>query len=397
MQSAALVHYDFNFDGVTLRMKGRTKLALLRPPKKADRAEFIREIEADKGRDLRDFLLGKPRAADLNLRRSSGGWLLEFEQVERLDELPGAVPPGAVPASPGPFTGAIDGYSLTRPAVDEQEVFSTASEFKGLIQALAGIRVYRDGFGVRVRDDWLQLGRTWSTGTSWYGLKPQSSLGYVAISARDNAQLVETTDREGFKETQALINLRLLMKRFLKFSEDVQGFIGRETAEFKDQLDTEPPEEDHDDAVVQMEAALERGRTYAMEVGKSRETLVKAVVNATDLADDLDDEDPLSLEVKKIVGAVARNVTAANVLLEQLSRTPRNCLGTPEWDEISRPATSRWSSNSTWRTRPSAWVSPQSLSRMKSEHRGPTCSTDLAAEDLPEAVRFSGPPNTGVR
>ncbi len=318
MRNAALVHYDFDFDGSTLEMKGRMKLALLRPPKKADRAEFIGDIEADKGRELRDFLLGKPQASDFNLRRATGGWFLEFDQTVRLDELPGAVPPGVVPASPGPFAGEIDGYSLARPAVDEQEVFSTASEFKGLIQALAGIRVYRDGFGVRVGDDWLQLGRSWSTGTSWYGLKPQSSLGYVSISARDNAQLVETTDREGFKETYAFVNLRILMKRFLKFAEDVQGFIGRQTVEFKDQLNNEPPDEDLDDAVAELEAALERGRAYAMDVGATRKTLVQAVVKATDLADNFDEDDPVSIEVKEVVGAVARNVTAANVLLEEL-------------------------------------------------------------------------------
>jgi signal transduction histidine kinase len=318
MRNASLVHYDFNFDGTTLEMQGRMKLALLRPPKKADRSEFIREIEADRGRELRDFLLSKPQAADFNLRRSTGGWFLEFDQTVRLDELPGVVPPGAVPASPGPFAGEIDGYSLARPAVDEQEVFSTASEFKGLIQALAGIRVYRNGFGVRVGDDWLQLGRSWSTGTSWYGLKPQSSLGYVSISARDNAQLVETTDREGFKETAAFVNLRILMKRFIKFSEDLQGFIGRQTVEFKDQLAHEPDDESLDDAVANLEAALDRGRAYAMEVGATRETLAQAVVKATDLADDLDDEDPVSIEVREVVGAVTRNVTAANVLLEQL-------------------------------------------------------------------------------
>ena len=318
MRNGALVHYDFSFDGITLRVKGKLKLALLRPPNRAERREFVREIEADRGRALRDHLLSRPQASDFNLRRSTGGWFLEFERVERLDEIPKAVPAGSTPASPGPFSGQIDGFSLARTAVEEQEVFSTASEFKGLIQALAGIRVFRDGFGVRVGDDWLQLGRSWSTGTSWYGLKPQSSLGYVSISARDNAQLVETTDREGFKETPAFINLRLLMKRFLKFSEDVQGFIGRQTSIFKDLADPEIAEDDLETAVAHLEAALERGRTYATAVGSTRTTLLETAVTANDLADELDSDDLGSDDVREVIRAVARNVTAANVLFQQL-------------------------------------------------------------------------------
>lgn len=320
MRRAALVHYDFNFDGDRLTMKGRLRLSQLRPPVKAERAEFIREVESDGGRALRDYLLSKPNARDLNLRRGTRGWFLEYERTVRLDEVPQLALSDGEPVSPGPFNGEIDGYSLSRPAVDEQEVFSTNSEFKGLIQALAGIRVYRDGFGVRVGDDWLQLGRGWSSASSFYGLKPQTSLGYLAISARDNAQLVETTDREGFKETAAFQNLRRLMKQFIQFSDDAQSFIGRQTHEFRNELEVEYEDEDLDQAVTELEDALNRGRTYAMETSSVRQALVTASVEATALADELDTDDPASSEVIPIIEGLVKNVAAVTVLLEQLER-----------------------------------------------------------------------------
>ena len=40
------------------------------------------------------------------------------------------------------------------------------SQYRDLVRDLAGIRVYRDGFGIRVDQDWLGLGKQQTEATS---------------------------------------------------------------------------------------------------------------------------------------------------------------------------------------------------------------------------------------
>ena len=57
------------------------------------------------------------------------------------------------------------------------------------------------GFALRMSKDWLGLGDAWTGGRSWYSLRPNNTMGYVAITAEYNPWLVETTNREDFVET----------------------------------------------------------------------------------------------------------------------------------------------------------------------------------------------------
>lgn len=41
----------------------------------------------------------------------------------------------------------------------EVSAFARIKEFRGLVKILAGVRVYRDGFGVRVDRDFVKLGK----------------------------------------------------------------------------------------------------------------------------------------------------------------------------------------------------------------------------------------------
>ena len=49
-----------------------------------------------------------------------------------------------------------------------------------MIRSLSGIRVYRDGFGIRLSQDWLQLGKQWTSASSYYGLRPENTMGYTS-------------------------------------------------------------------------------------------------------------------------------------------------------------------------------------------------------------------------
>ncbi len=121
----------------------------------------------------------------------------------------------------------------------QRSTFDSLSEYRDLVKELSGIRIYRDGFGVRVDRDWLGLGAQQTRAGSYYGLKPENTLGFVALTARDNAALVETTDREGFKDTPAYRNFLRLFVLFREFAHDAQEFMRRGWNDFKNEHEEE--------------------------------------------------------------------------------------------------------------------------------------------------------------
>ena len=137
------------------------------------------------------------------------------------------------PANPGPFASEIDSFDLSSEAFRRQNVFDALSEFRNHIKELSGIRVYRDGFAIRVDSDWLQLGGQWTSATSYYGLKPENTLGYIALSARENMDLEETTDREGFKDTPYYRNFYALLTEFKRFTTEAHEFFQHSWNEFE--------------------------------------------------------------------------------------------------------------------------------------------------------------------
>jgi signal transduction histidine kinase len=234
VRDTAQVRYDLQFDGSALTIQGRAKLSYFRPTNDTDLALFREIVDADDGKALREYLFGLKGSERFNiLKPRTRQWfveystMLDFSTMDKIENIDGKR------ANPGPFHGAIDSFSLGSQTEDYGGILDTLAEYKQLISALSGIRVYRDGFGIKVDQDWLNLGGQWTSAKSWYGLKPASTLGYIALTARDNAVLEETTDREGFKGTPYFNNFYELLRRFVGFSQDAQGFLRRGWNEFR--------------------------------------------------------------------------------------------------------------------------------------------------------------------
>jgi len=101
-------------------------------------------------------------------------------------------------SSPGPFMGEI--YSFNR-RVGRPPVSGGELNINNYLDRVGGIQVLRDGFRViEGKNDWLRLGDAWTSGKSWYGLKPKNTIGYVYLTVNDNGSLSEKSDREGFLE-----------------------------------------------------------------------------------------------------------------------------------------------------------------------------------------------------
>ncbi len=120
-------------------------------------------------------------------------WLLEYSTERVLKDLDGVeilentLFDKEKPANPGKFEGEIDYFDFR----DKNELELKSEEYKKLVKALDGIRVFRDGFGVRTQGDWLKIGSGSTSGT-YYSLRQDNTHGYIAISAEHNSKLEET-------------------------------------------------------------------------------------------------------------------------------------------------------------------------------------------------------------
>ncbi len=233
--NSAQIRYTIDFNGETLKVGGRVRLNFFRPERKEDRHKFKALVERDQGQQLFDYLSTKSRAGKLRLRKANEqGWYLQYDYERQFSDMDSLQIIDGKPANPGPFVGKIDSFDLGPESSRQQNVFDTVSEYKKQIKTLSGVRVYRDGFGIRLDRDWLGLGKQWTTATSYYGLKPENAIGFISLSARDNAVLEETTDREGFKISPYYTNFLEIFNQFKRFTLDAQGFFRRGWIEFRD-------------------------------------------------------------------------------------------------------------------------------------------------------------------
>ena len=251
IRQAAVLHYDVLYGpDDEMQIFGKMRLHHLRPNARKDREGFARICESDNGKALLAFIMKEPVAKDFKVRPSSQqGWWVEFETNVRLCDLDpvfegqgGRLGPkdqedaaGAVLATPGPFLGEIDGFNLGAGAAERIKGFDSIRILRNRVAELAGIRVYRNGFHIRTGADWLGLGRAWTSGRSWYGLRPGNTMGYIELSTEGNPQLIETTDREGFRATPHYENFVKVMDEFVVRSHVIQECIARSWLKFRRQ------------------------------------------------------------------------------------------------------------------------------------------------------------------
>ena len=143
---------------------------------------------------------------------------------------------------PGDFSGRIYSVSFRAtpssadapaPNSDDQEPSSESGitppsgSLKALFQKLAGVNIYRDGFGVRIDPDWLEMSAGVTSGKSWYGMRRTNTVGHVDISSLGNSVLVEKSDREGFVNTPAWRQFLLIAKRLRDEINDIYEVVRR--------------------------------------------------------------------------------------------------------------------------------------------------------------------------
>ncbi len=239
VRRAALSSWHVEFDGTELRVNGWVRTTFLRPDRK-DQTEWRSLVLDDNGAHLYEYLKADKAARDLGLcKPSSSTNVARFAFGLRADELDNKVAPSVDGAHTGSFDAYFESFGLGRLEVQERvddylhsdhvegHVFTKEAEYRQLMKDLAGVRVYRDGFGVRVAGDWLGLGAAFTSARSFRALRPANTIGYVNISAEHNQSLVETTDREGFVHNGAYKTFVGLLEEAVARINRCQVLVGR--------------------------------------------------------------------------------------------------------------------------------------------------------------------------
>lgn len=250
-RKAAISRFNVNYTDGVLKITGKIRLGKLRGNQTGDQLEFFeKEILAKKGRDFYDYLLSRNPVVTGFKASSDPAFFVEFNHsvaladlsevalVENIDNKTKDKKP-VVPADPGPIECEIDEFLFRNDEAGlELSGLSSRNDLQKTIKPHVGIKVFRDGFGVRPYglngEDWLRLGAQQTSAGSWYGLRPQNIVGFVAISEKTNGHLKEKTDREGFVKTPYSDNFFRLMRQAASTIEDFYDWVRREYNSYRD-------------------------------------------------------------------------------------------------------------------------------------------------------------------
>jgi len=226
VRNGASTRFAFEWTGKALKCKAQLKLGLFRGS--ADNDEYERFLFHDKGVAFAKFLKSEGKIRGTLAVPPKGQWFLEVADNRATEDFL-----SRDAADPGPFVGEVDAFEFDSP--EATELFSSSSEYKNYIKRFAGISVYRDHFAIRMEEDWLRLGQSWTSGRSYYGLKPANTIGYFELSAQRNPQLREKSDREGFLNTPASRGFLAITSECIAFANAVLTDSRRAFLKFRDQ------------------------------------------------------------------------------------------------------------------------------------------------------------------
>lgn len=322
-RDVATARWQFAFDGKCLRATGRFKLSAFEPQASNEQLHrlWTEHIDPDRGGEYRRRLVAGP-LEPFETDRPASPWWLEVKLSIALSDVVvdrsgrvrvrGSARDEDVRtdwADPGPFKGELDSFDLGRDVdltVNGNALFESEQVYRRWVRDVRGIKVFRDGFGVRVGEDFLGLGAGFTGARSFYALRPGNVVGFVAITAADNRQLQETTDREGFVANPPYRTFAALLRTLTDRIEIVQGLIGRELRTWADEINETAPSR-----IAPSERATELARAAADRQTRTRDA-VGAVTAVRQTLKDLGDGGAL------LTPAQAKAAKEAGDLLDRL-------------------------------------------------------------------------------
>lgn len=264
------VSYQLAFRDGTLTVIGKMRSEYLKPDRNPEGAADWNEfIAPDNGAAFLSWFRQnrKPKSERLQLSDGDDRYLCGFRSSTRLDDIPKVeLKSDGTPDDPGPFEGRVD-MIARRTAKD---LFEGGNDYEKWINAVIGVRLYRDGFGIRMRDDWLRLGVQWTTGSSYYTLRPDNVVGYISITAEHNAALEETSNREEFLDLPAFRNFQRILAEWQTLTELFQTAVRRGYNDYVKELKQDR------NGISPRSSSKELARDIASQFDKAQEVNVRA-------------------------------------------------------------------------------------------------------------------------
>jgi len=234
--SEALNHasakFKFNFDGQQLKLKAWFAKSLFRGAGgRANRAIFEKLLADEKIPTVIKYFSSLNKIKDkkfTNLFGEPGGWLFSLEEdinfgdIPRDPRLPNAKNPGSI-------NGEIYYFLFNDETKEQLQVSGIPID---MLQNMTSVGMFRDGFRVRMNDDWLELAKS-STSGNYFQLRPRNVIGFFSISNELNPGLIEKSDREGFVDNEPWRGFLLLASRVKKFSNDTLDAVRTAYDEYK--------------------------------------------------------------------------------------------------------------------------------------------------------------------
>lgn len=226
--------YMLKYSEGILNVKGGLGISYLRADRGQDKIAIWNELIApDNGHKFLSWLMeNEPKkATSLGISHGDDQRFCTFETQISLDAeakaeyLDGQDSDRQILADPGPFEGRVD--LIQRRLTGESDVFDSRAEFRDWMRTVSGVRLYRNGFGIRLRKDWLDLASQWTNAKSYYTIRPENVIGYINLTADGNAALEETSNREDIRDTAAYRNFQRLFATWLTTTEAIQAFLRR--------------------------------------------------------------------------------------------------------------------------------------------------------------------------
>lgn len=275
LRETASVRYELDFNGTTLNVTGKVKLNFVeRAQDKINEALLRKLLRKDDGLTFFNYLKEQePRNIPPQIEfHQNSKWFVSFKYSLDLEELGGVRLADGETASPGAFHGEVD-YLMLDQEITNNHIWDSLSDYRQYVKELSGIRVYRNGFGIRAGGDWLKIGNQSTSGSSLYGLREQNVIGFVAIGARENRMLLETTSREGFQDTPHFRNFYALLQKFIQWSAKAQEYLRRGALAYVRACKEEDAGIDIRENITSVEDKL---REYAASIDHREQNLVKA-------------------------------------------------------------------------------------------------------------------------
>ena len=213
--------YEFSFDGEYLNVSGFIKPSKLGSGNNRTVLENYKAfIEKDSGKKFAEYFFSKKKKDKSYFSLEGTGFIAFSKRFSFQNDMAGLASLEGYKCNPGAFNGKIYDFALTNNFGAVTNVFDTASEYKEFVKTQTGVKIYRDGFAVQPygfgQNDWLGLSKGQTSGSSFYGLRPENTIGYFSISEGVNIHLKDKTDRQGFVENEYQYNFELIAITYIR-------------------------------------------------------------------------------------------------------------------------------------------------------------------------------------